>query len=352
VTFLASLSTRGWIGLVFVSGILYLRQISTLSNSGKDAPCPPFGVVFRVLYGLFGTRLAEMVLGRMLHTPESEPQAEQAGGTTATTVGDPDLRIMMVPILGGAFGGNYGFLVWDEADEERRAIAIDPADPWPMLRAAKAEALSIRMVLTTHWHFDHSSGNSTLKRQLGKDLMVVAGAGEIGRTPAVTHRMKDEEVLDLGRLRVRGHAVPGHTRGSMVYEVYNAASPADKPTIAFTGDTLFCGGCGALFECSSMTLYRSLQRLVTERLGRQTQLFPGHEYTEMLLQQAVKREPGNAAARVKLQQTRVLRARKLPTLPSTVEEELTYNAQLRASPAQLALMCGCAMPDEEDNKVE
>jgi hypothetical protein len=33
----------------------------------------------------------------MLHTPEDQPQAEQVGGTTATTVGDPELRVMMVP---------------------------------------------------------------------------------------------------------------------------------------------------------------------------------------------------------------------------------------------------------------
>jgi len=345
ITLLGSLSTRGWFGLVVGLSILYLRQISTLSHSKRDSPCPPFGIVFRVLYGLFGTRLAEVVLGRMLHTPENEQQAEQAGGTTITTVGDAELRVMIVPILGGAFGGNYAFLVWDEADKERRAIAIDAADPFPILRAAEAEALSIQVLLTTHWHFDHSSGNSTLQRKLGAQLKVVAGAAERGRTPAVNHRLEDEEVLTLGRLRVRGHAVPGHTRGSMVYELWNAASPVDTPTIAFTGDTLFCGGCGALFECSAMTLYRSLRRLVTERLSMQTKLFPGHEYTEMLLQATCKREPNNAAARTKLAHAKLMRARKQPTIPSTVSEELQYNAQLRASPQELAMMCGCPPPD-------
>ena len=42
----------------------------------------------------------------------------------------------------------------------------------------------------------------------------------------------------------------------------------------------------------------------------------------------------------------MLRARKLPSLPSTVEEELQYNMQLRASPRELALLCGCE-PCEE-----
>ena len=347
VAYLASLTLRGWAGVVIGLTVLYLRQISTLSKSGKDSPCPPFGVVFRILYGLFGTQVAELVLGRMLHTPEGQPQAEQAGGTTATTMGDPELRVMIVPILGGAFGGNYSFLVWDENDKDRRAICVDPADPYPVLRAAESAALNIQLLLTTHWHFDHSSGNATLRRKLGPSLQVVASAEERGRTPAVNKRLQDAEVLSLGRLRVRGHSVPGHTKGSMVFEVFNAEAAPGAPTVAFTGDTLFCGGCGALFECSAHTFHDSLQMLV-QRLRPQTRIFPGHEYTEMLLQQACQRNPNNQEARAKLQQAKLLRSRKQPSIPSTLEEELSYNPQLRASPQELAMLCGCAQDDAHD----
>ena len=96
---------------------------------------------------------------------------------------------------------------------------------------------------------------------------------------------------------------PGHTLGSMVYEVFNVASPADTPTAAFTGDTLFCGGCGALFECSAKVLHGSLQMLVA-RLPPETLLFPGHEYTEMLLQMAVRRDRDNEYAHAKLREAR------------------------------------------------
>ena len=58
---------------------------------------------------------------------------------------------------------------------ERRAIAVDPADPLPVLAAAMDEGLQIVTVLTTHWHFDHSSGNRTLARKL-KGLRVIASA--------------------------------------------------------------------------------------------------------------------------------------------------------------------------------
>ena len=211
---LGGLTMRGWVGVALGAILVYLRQASTLARESRDMPCPRYGVVFRILYGLFGTWFAEVVLGRMLHTPEGEPQPTQKGGTKQTVVGPPELRVKLIPILGEAFGGNYAFLVWDEADEERRAIAIDPADPFPVLASAKAERLTIVALLTTHWHFDHSTGNRTIARQLRRQqpaLHVVASAHEVARTPSVTHRMADLDEFRIGRLVVRARSVPAHT---------------------------------------------------------------------------------------------------------------------------------------------
>ena len=58
------------------------------------------------------------------------------------------------------------------------------------------------------------------------------------------------------------------------------ADPSITP-VAFTGDTLFCGGCGALFEASAAVMHDSFQR-IRQRLRAETQIFPGHEYTVML----------------------------------------------------------------------
>jgi hypothetical protein len=239
--FFAGLSVKGWAGVVLLSSIAYLRMISQLANPRRSKPCPPFGLVFRILYGLFGTQLAEYVLSYALHTNKDEEQASQMGGTVAITHGEKTMRVKLVPILGEAFGGNYSFLIWDDDDPKKRAIVIDPADPHPVLRAARAEGLQVELLLCTHWHFDHSSGNRTFARAL-PGLEVVASAHELGRTPAVTRRLRDEEEMTFGRLTVRGHSVPGHTKGSMVYEIFSRAAPLGTPSCAFTGDALFCGG--------------------------------------------------------------------------------------------------------------
>jgi len=83
-------------------------------------------------------------------------------------------------------------------------------------------------LLTTHWHFDHSGGNRTFRKRL-PGLEVMASAAEQGRTPAVTRRLLDLEEVKCGRLTIRAHAVPGHTRGSMVYEIFSRGTVTRTP---------------------------------------------------------------------------------------------------------------------------
>lgn len=158
--------------------------------------------------------------------------------------------------------------------------------------------------------------------------------------PAMTTRMADLETLTLGNINVMVHVVPGHTLGSAVYEITSSAAP-EQPSAIFTGDTLFCGGCGALFEGSAGALFASLRRL-RERLSTEAEVYSGHEYAEMLMRMAVARDPRNEAAREQQQRTRLLRQQKLPTVPSKFGDELRYNPYLLASSEQeLALLCGC-----------
>ena len=175
--------------------------------------------------------------------------------------------------------------------------------------------------------------------------MRVRAARRLARATPPARRLTHDRPSSIGsrarrRLTVRGHSVPGHTRGSMVYEVFSRAAP-DAPSTAFTGDTLFCGGCGALFECSSNTLHNSLG-VLTQRLKPETLLYPGHEYSEMLMRMAVRRDPSNEAAKAKLAQVRSMRSRREPSIPTTLRDELNYNVYLSASPQQLAEMCGAA----------
>ena len=87
-----------------------------------------------------------------------------------------------------------------------------------MHKAAVDRGLNVVSLLCTHWHFDHSGGNRTLKRLL-PGLEVVSGENDAARTPCVTRRVADLEEWNVGRLTVRAHHVPGHTLGSTIFEV-------------------------------------------------------------------------------------------------------------------------------------
>jgi len=104
----------------------------------------------------------------------------------------------------------------------------------------------------------------------------------------------------------------------------------------FTGDTLFVGGCGRLFEGSAGDLYASL----AERLGRlppRTRVYCGHEYTAAHARFALHLDPScEPAARLR---ARALAAasRGEPTVPSTIADELAHNPFLRPlAPAHVA----------------
>jgi hydroxyacylglutathione hydrolase len=308
-------------------GVCYF--ISTLARAGVDDPCPAFPLILRVMYGLFGTRITHLVLGHIAHTKPGQQQPAQTGGTLPRLAGAAEtgssLRVAILPVLGEIFGGNYAYVIYDEDDTERRAVVVDGADPEVVLRYVADAGLKLTYVLTTHWHWDHSGGNRKL-HAAWPNAMVVGGREEGWRVPCASTLVEHGDALNCGPLFIKCHGLRGHTRGSICYEINVGGAKA--PPALFTGDGLFVGGCGALFEGSAAILFSQLGRLFSA-LPPDTLLFAGHEYSVMLLTQAVMREPANEAARRKLSWARTQRASRKPTVPSRLGDELSYNGWAR-----------------------
>ncbi|HTY98325.1 MAG TPA: hydroxyacylglutathione hydrolase C-terminal domain-containing protein, partial [Rhodocyclaceae bacterium] len=103
----------------------------------------------------------------------------------------------------------------------------------------------------------------------------------------------------------------------------------------FCGDTLFACGCGRLFEGTAAELSASLARFAA--LPGDTAVYCGHEYTLSGLRFARAIEADNPAVLARSRTAEDLRARDLPTLPTSVELELATNPFLRlAEPAVMA----------------
>ncbi len=236
---------------------------------------------------------------------------------------------------------NYAYLVID--DESGQAGVVDVAEADSVLSVAASEGVRVVAVLSTHHHFDHVGGNLDLIARLGDDKLRVFGySGDCDRIPGITDPLEDGEEFALAGLRGRALFIPAHTNGHIAYYFENAAT-------VFTGDTLFAGGCGRLFEGDAAQMKASLERLAS--LPDETRIYCGHEYTRNNLAFAASLEPGNARlAEWRKRADELLEAGK-PTVPTTIELEKATNPFLRSSSPELRRMVKAKRPGTADDDV-
>ncbi len=222
------------------------------------------------------------------------------------------MRVLPIP----AFQDNY---IWLAAGRGGAAVAVDPGEAGPVLRALEAEGLRLTGIAVTHHHGDHVGGVPELKRRLG--VPVWGPARE--PFPGLDRPVAGGERLEPGGLPPwEVLAVPGHTAGHVAYLV-----PDSGGDWLFCGDTLFGGGCGRLLGGTAAQLHASLERLAA--LPESTRVCCAHEYTEANLRFALEVEPGNQALRERLERVRAWRREGRPSLPSTLAEERATNPFLR-----------------------
>ncbi|MFN3582194.1 MAG: hydroxyacylglutathione hydrolase [Pseudomonas sp.] len=224
-----------------------------------------------------------------------------------------------------AFQDNY---IWLIADSQRQQVAVvDPGDAVPVITwLGRHPEYRLTHILITHHHRDHTGGLATLKaatdcKAWGPGTENIAG---LDRT------LGDGDSLSLFGLNLQVIEVPGHTLGHIAYYCAAGADPW-----LLSGDTLFAGGCGRLFEGTPEQMHSSLLKLAA--LPENTRVYCAHEYTLANLRFAHAVEPDNADIRVRMEVVEGLRAAGRMTLPSSIGLEKQTNPFLRAEqPAVVA----------------
>ena len=183
----------------------------------------------------------------------------------------------------GPFQEN-AYIVGDEASGT--GVIIDPGDEATRIAlTVERTGLAISQILVTHAHIDHVRAVAPLKdeyicpvlmhreaeaalKTLPQQAMMMGL--RFGKVPKVDRYIEDDEVLEVGSLRLRSLYTPGHAPGHLAFYV-------EEEGIVFSGDALFAGSVGRVdLPGGSMEL---LMQSISERLltlPDETRVLSGH----------------------------------------------------------------------------
>lgn len=168
----------------------------------------------------------------------------------------------------------------------RTGAVVDPGDEAARIAMAVEQTkLDISSIIVTHAHIDHVGAVAALVDEYACPVLMHAEAEpmlaqlptqammmglKFGKVPAVDRHIEDEEVLEVGELRLRSLYTPGHAPGHLAFYV-------EDQGLVLSGDALFAGSVGRvdLPGGSMEVLMRSIEeRLLT--LPDETTVYPGH----------------------------------------------------------------------------
>ncbi|MDA9636561.1 hydroxyacylglutathione hydrolase [SAR86 cluster bacterium] len=198
------------------------------------------------------------------------------------------------------------------------AIVVDPGDAAPVKKFLSENNLNLIAILITHHHFDHTGGLLQLVEE--NKCSVFGPKGD--HIDGITDALSEGDKFSVLNLNFSVLETPGHTLDHIVFYSENT-----DQKILFSGDTLFSGGCGRLFEGSPLQMNESLQKISS--LPDTTIIYCAHEYTQSNLSFALATNPSNRKLISHSKTVNDLRSRNEITLPTTLIIEKEINPFLR-----------------------
>jgi glyoxylase-like metal-dependent hydrolase (beta-lactamase superfamily II) len=200
--------------------------------------------------------------------------------------------IVQMFTVGGLFTNSYVV----SCEQTKESIIIDPgfddrSEAEKVFSFIDENALTLKFILNTHGHPDHTCGNRIVKEKFHVPILIheydAHMLGRIGdrvtgffsfkdSSPPADVLLHNEDLVKFGTVTLKVIHTPGHSRGSI--------SLLGEREV-FTGDTLFLGSIGRVDfpESSERDMSLSLKKLAT--LPDYFVVYPGHGATTTIVEE-------------------------------------------------------------------
>ena len=171
---------------------------------------------------------------------------------------------------------NFSYIIGDENSKE--AAVVDAG--WEidkLIDICNKEKLKIKKIILTHSHYDHVQKVDELASKTNAEVCFHEDdfneiKNSIKNPNIKIHRLKNNDEINIGKIKIKVIHTPGHTPGAICLLAENKL---------LTGDTLFVNAIGRtdLAGGDSLKLFESLQKL--KKLDDKIEVYPGHDYGDI-----------------------------------------------------------------------
>ena len=208
---------------------------------------------------------------------------------------------------------NYSYVIY--CNKSFEALIVDPSEPKPILNFLDSHNLNLKGILITHHHSDHTQGIEGILK-LNQSKVYSPNKNIIGTTEII----KNDDELNFEFISFKIIETPGHTLDHIIF--YSA-----KQKILFSGDSLFCYGCGRIFEGTMQQMLDSINKI--KKLPNETQVYCGHEYTYKNLE-FIFEELFESSEKEKMKEECLNRIKEYgSSMPFTLKHQIDWNPFLK-----------------------
>lgn len=223
-------------------------------------------------------------------------------------------QIVTVPCL----EDNYAYIIYDKTDG--KTCLVDAPESEPIISCLEQRGWGLDKIFLTHHHSDHIAGLENILAHF--PARVFGASADAKRLPTLNEGLKQNDKFYLGQNEFSILEVYGHTIGHI-------ALYSKELSVVFSGDSLMTLGCGRLFEGTPQVLWETLKKFI--QLPPETEIYCGHEYGEKNAKFAISVDPNNKKLQDRFLEIKEKRKNNIPTVPSTIKNEIETNPFLRVN---------------------